>query len=493
MRVLDSFLNLFRKKPLPPKQPVFSPKFLKDQQTAPIPTQQVEDKPHQQANSSSPANQTGTLTPPNANALQGDALNNSPTDLHEAASETLVQPTNQDQEALTRRMAFTTSFFEVESTAKLRIPSNETTDTPSRRGADRFYVCAADSQSGLTIGYGTFFTKEGALISADEELLDLIQFAQYTKDKNGHLVSTPVSLTTKRKKELIKDLLKNMGTTKNPNTERIKAFPYHITQESADALLLHRYKKKKQELNRLIGDNKREPLIEWIATDLHYQGMLKSEKLKQMLKNGQILKSPKGQAYNGYLPVPNLNKEGDPDLRDLGRRIVADYYTAIKTTYPFSPNMTEEERQKHAEQLHQYVAAYAGKVLGSYHSKHMSLGVSRAFIREMATLGSIQIEHDRLGRDLTEKEILAIKQKAKKNCEAYYLSDQPTPKRVAKAKKIATETAKKLAATMKAINNRNLAVNQPNTENKLTKVGQNITSETSTTLIDSNKNQSYAS
>lgn len=489
MRVLNGILNLFRKKPLPPEQPQLPPEFITSQQITPFPPQQAEDEARQQTTPSS-AEQTGTLTPPNANALKEGVLNESHTNLHEAAAETLVQPTSQDQEALTQRMAFTTSFFEVESTANLHRPPHQTTDAPPRVGAERFYVCSLDKRDGLTIGYGTFFTKEGALIPEDAELLDLIQFAQYKKDKNGPLVSTPVSLTPKRKKELIKDLLKNMGTIKNPNTKRIKSFPYHITQESTEALLLHRYKKKKQELNRLIGDKKREPLIEWIATDLNYQGMLGNPKLKQMLREGKILKSKKRRPNNDYLPLPNLNKEGDPDLRDLGRRIVADYYTLIKTKYPFSPHMTEEERQKHADQLHKYVAAYAGEILGSYHSKHMELGISRAFIREMATLGSIQIEHDRLGRDLTEKEILAIKQKARENCETYYLANQSTSKRVIQAKKITSENAQKLAATMKAINNRNLAVNQPNPERKLSKSGQNITHLDRNNLSESTQNQS---
>ena len=280
-----------------------------------------------------------------------------------------------------------------------------------------------------------------------------------------------------------------MGTRTNVNQDELNKFPYHITPESADKLLYKRFFEKNQELNRLIGNKKRDPLLEWIASDLHYQGMLKSDKLKAMLREGKILKSPKNGKYNGYLPVPKLNKDGDPDLRALGRRIVADYYDTIKTKFPFSPNMTEEERKKHADQLHKYVAAYAGETLGSYGSKHMNLGISQAFIREIASLGSIQIEQDRLGRDLTEQEILQARQTAKQNAESYYLTNQTTVKRVQAAQKMAADARTNLAKTTKVANPtqkvaattvKTATKTKPNLSKTLGNAGKNISQERTT-------------
>ena len=432
--------------------------------------------------------QNGTLTQPQPETLTTANLNEATGSLHDAAQKTLVQPKNNSNPLLTRFANFT-SFLEVESTARLRHTTNATKDTPARKHAERFYVCTRDKKDGLTIGYGTFFTKQGALIKEDEELLDLITFATYKKDKNGNQISVPVNLSKDEKRALIKDLLKNMGTRTNVNQKTLNDFPYHITPESADKLLYKRFFQKNQELNRLIGDKKREPLLEWIASDLHYQGMLKSDKLKAMLREGKILKSPKNGKYNGYLPVPKLNKDGDPDLRALGRRIVADYYDTIKTKFPFSPNMTEEERKKHADQLHKYVAAYAGETLGSYGSKHMNLGISQAFIREIASLGSIQIEQDRLGRDLTEQEILQARQTAKQNAESYYLTNQTTVKRVQAAQKMAADARTNLAKTTKvagptqkvaATTVKTATKTKPNLSKTLGNAGKNISQERTT-------------
>ena len=477
MRMLDGLISWLKgEKPKPQEQYVVPP-FVSDPTpsiTAPT------EPPSVPTPAPSKEKKEGTLTQPNPETLTAGVLNGTQDSLHNVAQETLVQPTKKDKDAFYTRLANFTSFLEVDSSATLRPVTDTTKDTPAREHAERFYVCPRDKKDGLTIGYGTFFTKQGALIKEDEALLDLITFATYKKDKKGNEISVPANLSKAEKHKLIKNLLQNMGTRENVNKKQLNEFAYHITPESADKILYHRFFEKNQELDRLIGDKKRDPLLEWIATDLNYQGMLKSDKLKAMLREGKIIKSPKNGAYNGYLPVPKLNKDGDPDLRALGRRIVADYYETIKTKFPFSPNMTETQRKEHAEHLHKYVAAYAGEALGSYSSKHMNLGISRAFIREIASLGSIQIEHDRLGRDLTEQEIQQAKQTAKQNSESYYLTNQPTPVRVQTAKKIVADAKTNLAKTMKLdtnITQNNKADKQPNLLQQLKKSGQNISAQ----------------
>ncbi len=507
MRLLEGVINFFLgRKTQPQSQPTFT---AADTGDIPQQSQQPTNAPPLNENSTektnppltsdttartenptpvTPEEGNTTLTQPNASTLTGSSLNPSHESLHAAAEGTLVQPTQTDQEALMRRLAFSTSFFEAPSDAWLR---RSPVDAPPRLHADRFYVCSGDKRDGLTIGYGTFFTKEGALIKADEDILDLVTFAQYKTNEQGEKISVPVQLSREEKKRLIKNLLQNMGTSSNVNQRALRSFPYHITQESADALLLHRFKEKRQELNRLIGPQNNGPLFDWLATDLHYQGMLESPTLKQMLREGKILKSKKRRPDNDYLPLPNLNKEGDPDLRDLGRRIVADYYEIIKTKYPFSPHMTQEERANHAEQLHKYVAAYAGEILGSYRSLHMTLGVSRAFIREMATLGSIQIEYDRLGRNLTEKEIAKIKQKARENCEAYYLLNTPEKERVEAARQIVTNSKAILDKTTTTMQERAMQPRQANLNQHLTESGLQISQENTPATPIQTKNTTH--
>ena len=504
MRMLEGLISLLKgEKPKPQEQYIVPTSALKTTPNAAaqsITPSAAEPTPNEAGQTITPsvapnAEQKGTLTQPQPGTLTTGNLSEANDSLHDAAQKTLVQPENGSNALLTRFANFT-SFLEVESSARLRPSSDATKDTPSRRHAERFYVCPRDKKDGLTIGYGTFFTKKGALIKEDEELLDLITFATYKKDKKGNEISVPVNLSKDEKRELVKNLLINMGTRGNVNQDELNKFPYHITAESADKLLHHRFLKKNQELDRLIGNKKRDPLLEWVASDLHYQGMLGSDTLKAMLREGKILKSPKNGKYNGYLPVPKLNKDGDPDLRALARRIVADYYDTIKTKFPFSPNMTEEERKKHADQLHKYVAAHAGEVLGSYGSKHMNLGISQAFIREIASLGSIQIEHDRLGRDLTEKEIQQAKQTAKQNAESYYLAKQSSVKRVQTAQKMSADARTNLAKTTKAAGPtpkvatttvKTATKTQPNLSKTLGKAGKKLPQGTNTSTNRSGK------
>ncbi len=410
-----------------------------------------------------------TLTPPKMDGNSISEVVEESASLQAQAQKSLIQPPAPTKEecraALLKRYGCITAGFEVEPDAGKRQNASLENNTPQRKHADRFYVCTRDEKDGLTIGYGTFFTKQGALIEADEELLDLIEFTP-KKANNDHEI---VNLSKDEKRVLIKNLLKNMGTITAVNQTALDNFPYRITATSADKLLMHRIREKNAELTRLVGDKSGEPLLEWLATDLHYQGRLTGNR-QVMIKENKIIKNNKERT--GYLTIPQLNKEGDPNLRQLGRRIVADYYEMIKQTHPFSPNMTEEERKNHAEQLHRYVAGHAGAVLGSFNSKHTSLATSRIFIKEIASLGAIQIERDRLGRDLTPAEIQQACEKSKQLCESYYLTGS-TPNRVAKAKEMVSEAKKQL-------NQQKIASAKPNATQTLRSAGKNITQPVAT-------------
>lgn len=435
----------------------------------------VEDK------SIAPAEAEQTLTPPKVNGNSISEVVEESTSLQAQVKESLIQPpapTKEEcREALLNRFGCITATFEANPTDGERIASDPTADTPQRKHAERFYVCTRDEKDGLTIGYGTFFTKQGALIKEDEELLDMIEFAVW-KDEKGNKIIIPdekkggtyteevVSLSREEKKELIQKLLKNMGTRTDVKQDKLDKFAYHITATSADKLLMYRLKEKNAELPRLVGDKSADPLLEWLATDLHYQGRLKSENLKQMLKENKIIKDTKNGVITGYLKVPSLNKEGDPNLRQLGRRIVADYYEIIKK-YNFPDKMKDEERKNHAELLHQYVAGHAGEILGGYHSKHTNIPNGKIFMREIASIGAIQIERDRLGRDLTPAEIQQACEKSKQLCESYYLTGS-TPTRVANAKKMAGDAKKQLSE-------QKIASAKPNANKTLHSAGKNIT------------------
>lgn len=416
-----------------------------------------------------PAEAEQTLTPPK---VDGDSISEvveESTSLHTTAQKSLIQPpapTKEEcREALLKRFGCITATFEAEPKDGERIASDPTIDTPQRKHAERFYVCTRDEKDGLTIGYGTFFTKQGALIKKDEELLDLIEFTPKKATNDSEIVN----LSKDEKRALIKNLLKNMGTRTAVNQKALDNFPYRITATSADKLLMHRIREKNAELTRLVGDKSTEPLLEWLATDLHYQGRL-TGKRQVMIKENKIIKNNKERT--GYLTIPQLNKEGDPNLRQLGRRIVADYYEMIKQTHPFSANMTEEERKNHAEQLHRYVAGHAGEILGGYNSKHTNIPNGKIFMREIASIGAIQIERDRLGRDLTPAEIQQACEKSKQLCESYYLTGS-TPNRVAKAKEMADDAKKQL-------NQQKIASAKPNATQTLRSAGKNITQAVAT-------------
>ncbi len=404
--------------------------------------------------------------------------------LYDQSTYPILNNPQKDRQALLTRFANVSSFFEVEAKADLIEPLTTLTpnDIPARKPALRFYNCSADEQPGLTIGYGSYFRKNGGLIDEDKkEFLPYLTlyfsagenkgkevFFKEKTDINGNkkIVAVPKDnltqeeiiaglATHEKEKELeIKDLLQNMGTTKNPDKKNIDGFEYEISDICARDLLYSRYTAKNKNMykEKYIGDKKPSILVEWLANDMHYQGLLKNFKGKEKLKADIIDKRNLAKAT---LPVcdkqgrQKKDKNGKPlfsfSLRRLSRRIVADLHNNKIKENPFPPKTDPIARKKHAELLSKHCAAYVTQMIGAKDEGLYNSPIANKLAEELTSLALIQIKTEQYGRDLRAEEINATRLEAK-NLVQPYLSLKGSHNKKTAVTKVVNDTEKLLKA-----------------------------------------------
>lgn len=312
------------------------------------------------------------------------------------------------------RLANVTSCFEAPNGPGMDMPAKRHPtpaeqargdDVPLLMPASRFYVCKADKTKGLTIGYGTFFKKGRNLIAEDEAILPSLQLLNEATRQEIK--------TTSQKSAVVKQLFRH-----HSNPKRLSQQPYSISVESADAMLRARFNHMSNDLDRLMsnkGKRKVKPrsvLTDWLATDLYYQGMLSSKTGIPNFAENNINKKK--------LPGPNPKV-----LRITARRTCGDLQDIIRAN-PFTPDMTEEERQTHARRLSEYCTAYTAHQMTReapdycYQRNHV-----QAHIQDLSSLATMDIARAYYGRELSAEEIRQCRQNSADISKRIFKSQNP--------------------------------------------------------------------
>lgn len=321
------------------------------------------------------------------------------------------------KEAHRIRLANVTSSFEAPINPKTQMPDRRTptaneratgADVPLLMPAKRFYKCKGDAHPGLTVGYGTFFIKKGIrgrLIKEDKALLPSLTILN---QKTGQtLMDDTLKETT------IQSLFSHIN---KPAT--LQAQPFIISNSSADALLRERFNEKTNDLDRLLSNKgkrtvaPRSALTDWVASDLYYQGALSS-------KTG-IPDFAKDTINKSRLPAPNPE-----NLRLTARRTSADLQRIIREN-PFTPTMSESERQKHAQHLAEYCTAYAAHQMTRANPEfYYTRTHVQAHIQDLSSLATMDIARSYYGRELSAQEIRQCTEKSAQIAGHIFSAEKP--------------------------------------------------------------------
>ncbi len=327
--------------------------------------------------------------------------------------------TNQEQEAgtvaLQHRLANVTSSFEAPINPQTQMPDRRTpTAEELRQGEDvpllmpstRFYWCRGDRRAGLTVGYGTFFTKQQRLTPEDQSLLPSLQILNE---------NTRQQITGNQPKaNVIHELFPHIR-----NNERLRSQPYTVPVASADAMLRQRFIEKTTDLDRLLSARgrrevaPRDVLVDWVASDLYYQGALSSRTGIPDFAENTINKSKLSRS-----PQPT-------NLRLTARRTCSDLQRIVNAN-PFTPQMDEIQRQQHAQDLAEYCTAYAAHQMTKANPQYYyTRNHVQAHIQDLSSLAIMDIARNYYGRNLTREEILRCASNAGEISGRIFASNNP--------------------------------------------------------------------
>ena len=297
--------------------------------------------------------------------------------------------------ALRHRLANVTSSFEAPINPRTQMPDRRTPtaeelsrgeDVPLLMPSTRFYWCRGDRRAGLTVGYGTFFTKQRRLTPEDQSLLPSLQILNR---------NTQQEITGNQPKaNVIHSLFPHVK-----NDAELRNQPYTVPVSSADAMLRQRFIEKTRDLDRLLsskGQRKveaRDVLVDWVASDLYYQGALSSKTGIPDFAENTINKS-------------KLSRSSQPtNLRLTARRTCSDLQRIINAN-PFTPQMDEVQRQQHAQNLAEYCTAYAAHQMTKANPQYYYTRTHvQAHIQDISSLAIMDIARNYYGRNLRREEI----------------------------------------------------------------------------------------
>lgn len=294
------------------------------------------------------------------------------------------------------RLANVTSSFEAPIDPVIKMPlKREPTEEELARGDDvpllmpstRFYWCSKDRKPGITVGYGTFFERRASrrLSDEDQRLLPSLQILN---------TNTGVNMTTDRQKaSVIRELYPYVK-----NDDALEKKPYYVSVESADEMLRQRFDGKTNDLDRLLSNRRRrkvaprDALVDWVASDMYYQGALSGETGIPTFAQNIIDKT-------------KLDPPNPKNLRLTARRTCSDLQAIIDAN-PFTPEMTEVERQEHARNLAEYCTAYTAHQM-TRHSPdfYYTRNHVQAHIKDLSSLAIMDIARNYYGRDLAANEV----------------------------------------------------------------------------------------
>ena len=297
--------------------------------------------------------------------------------------------------ALRHRLANVTSSFEAPINPRTQMPDRRTpTAEELRQGEDvpllmpstRFYWCRGDRRAGLTVGYGTFFTKNQRLTPEDQSLLPSLQILNRNTQQE---ISN-----NQPKANVIHSLFPHVK-----NDARLRDQPYYVPVSSADAMLRQRFIEKTTDLDRLLSSKgqrrvlPRSTLVDWVASDLYYQGALSSKTGIPDFAENTINKS-------------KLSRLAQPtNLRLTARRTCSDLQRIVNAN-PFTPQMDEVQRQQHAQNLAEYCTAYAAHQMTKANPQYYYTRTHvQAHIQDISSLTIMDIARNYYRRNLTREEI----------------------------------------------------------------------------------------
>ena len=391
-----------------------------------------------------------------------------------------IQEAKAGAEALLVRLSNVTSCFEAPINPETQMPDKRTPtaqeraqkkDIPLLMPATRFYWCKGDKRPGLTVGYGTFFQKKEKLTPEDQSLLPSLQILNRR---------TQAAITGNQPKaNVIHGLFPHVK-----NDSKLKNQPYYIPVQSADAMLFARFCEKSTDLDRLLSNKgkrvvqKRDVLVDWVASDLYYQGALS-------WKTG-----------TADFAANNINKQklsikpNPKNLRLTARRTCADLKSIIDAN-PFTPQMNEDQRQAHAQKLSEYCTAYTShQMTRANPAYYYTRNHVQAHIQDISSLAIMDIARSYYGRDLTKDEIYMCTERAADISRQIFSSKNPQLSAIKMTleheseiknpmghyradKKLMAEAKKKeQTPTAQASPKQNPSVNQPNLTASLKQSGQ---------------------
>ncbi len=307
--------------------------------------------------------------------------------------------TDQEQQAgtvaLRHRLANVTSSFEAPINPQTQMPDRRTPtadelrqgeDVPLLMPATRFYWCRGDRRAGLTVGYGTFFTKNQRLSTEDQSLLPSLQILNENTRQQIR--------GNQPKANVIHALFPHIR-----NNAQLRTQPYTVPVASADAMLRQRFIAKTTDLNRLLSARgqravaPRDVLVDWVASDLYYQGALSSKTGIPDFAENTINKNKLSRS-----PQPT-------NLRLTARRTCSDLQRIVNAN-PFTPQMDELQRQQHAQALAEYCTAYAAHQMTKANPQYYyTRNHVQAHIQDISSLAIMDIARNYYGRNLTREEI----------------------------------------------------------------------------------------
>ncbi|MBO7244458.1 MAG: hypothetical protein J6V53_04165 [Alphaproteobacteria bacterium] len=279
------------------------------------------------------------------------------------------------------------------------------TDIPLLMPETRFYWCPGDQRRGLTVGYGTFFQESRRLIPEDQLLLPHLQILNL--NTNEYIEGN------QSRADVIHELFPNIG-----NDKKLKTKPYYIPIESADDMLYTRFNSKTTDLDRLLSNKgrrrvqPRSALVDWVASDLYYQGSLSS-------KTG-IPDFAANDINKRKLPKPDPS-----NLRLTARRTCADLQDIINAN-PFPEGATEAERQEHARRLTEYCTAYAAhQMTRANPPEYYTKNHVQAHIKDLSSLATMDIARNYYGRELSAEEIRMCRENSAEIAERIFAAEYP--------------------------------------------------------------------
>ena len=193
--------------------------------------------------------------------------------------------------------------------------------------------------------------------------------------------------------------------------------------------------------NQIEQPPKRNPMIEWYATDHHFQGRLvngkgKRPELRKALRKNDISRDVVGP----FMPDQET-------MRAMSRRAGADIYNVIENN-PFKQDMRDEEKQKLAKDLVEFSSIYVVEMMSCYYpnSAGYSYQSMKDFGVEMTKLAMAEVAYRYYGRDLTPEELKHIEAQSKAVVHSYFPSTKEgSYERRENARAILTEKMKKLS------------------------------------------------